>query len=107
VSVSVHHDLAHGVVREEALERPVAEDVVGELPDELTPLLSRQRRPGEGELLGDRPVDAVSEVVWVLLEQLGAELRDAGVVDAGLELGVRVDGGLLGCGVAEGLDRPC
>ena len=43
----VHHHFCHGVVAEEGLERAVAEDVVGDLTDDLTPLLAGQRRPVE------------------------------------------------------------
>ena len=50
------------VVAEERLERPVAEDVVGDLADELATLLAGQRRAVEGELLGDRPQDALGDV---------------------------------------------
>src|ERR1041385_8572407 len=47
---------------------------------------------GERELLGHGPEDPLGEVLRrLLLEELGAELRDAGVVDPRLQLGVRVD----------------
>src|SRR5205823_10617201 len=78
------------------LERPVAEDVVRDLARDLAPLLAGERRAVERELLGDRAEDALGEGLGRLpLEELRAELRDARVVDAGLELGVRVDGPLL------------
>ena len=90
--VRVDHDLGHGVVAQERLERAVAEDVVGDLADELAPLLARQRRAVERELLGDRAQHALGEVlVRLALEELGAELLDARVVDARLQLGVRVE----------------
>ena len=50
----VDHDLGDGVVAEQRLERAVAEDVVGDLADDLAALLAGQRRPVERELLGDR-----------------------------------------------------
>src|SRR3954453_15057523 len=43
--VVVDHHLGHGVVAEQGLERPVAEDVVGNLARDLTPLLTGERRP--------------------------------------------------------------
>ena len=93
--VRVDHDLRDGVVAQERLERAVAEDVVGDLADELPPLLPRQRRAVERELLRDRAQDALGEVLVRLpLEELRAEPLDARVVDAGLQLGVRVDVGL-------------
>src|ERR1043166_1710245 len=50
----------------------------------------------ERELLGGGAQDALGEVLGRLpLEELGPELRDAGVVDPGLELRVRVDHPLL------------
>src|SRR5581483_1203364 len=79
------------VVAEELLERSVAEDVVRQLADELTPLFLRQRRPGERQLLGHRLEDGVAEIGLALLEELGPELRDARVVDARLELRVRIE----------------
>src|SRR5439155_24514378 len=73
------------------LDRAVPEDVVRQLADDLAPLLARQGRAVERELLCDRTVDAVGEVLAVLFVQLRTELRDALVVDPCLELGVRVD----------------
>ena len=88
---AVDHDLRHGVVAEERLERPVAEDVVGDVGDDLAALLARQRRPVEGELLHDRAHDALFEVLRRLgREQLGAELGDARVMDAGLQFRVGI-----------------
>src|SRR4029079_8473366 len=53
-------------------------------------------RRGGGKLLGDRAQDALGEVLGRLpLEELRPELRDARVVDPGLELGVGVDVPLL------------
>ena len=40
----VHHDLSHGVVSKERLERPVAEDVVGRFADEPVAVGRRKRR---------------------------------------------------------------
>ena len=51
---AVDHHLGHGVVAQERLDRPVAEDVVGDLADDLRPLLARERRLVDGQLLGDR-----------------------------------------------------
>jgi len=106
---AVDHDLGHGVVAEERLERAVAEDVIGDLPDELATLIARQRRPVEGELLRDSPKDALGEVARGLgREELGAELGDAGVMDASLELRVRVgDTAFLRCGRGQSLCPGC
>ena len=87
----VDHDLGHAVVAQQRLDRAVAEDVVRQLPDDLAALFARQRRAVERELLVDRAVDAVGEVVAVLLVELGAELGDALVMDACLQLRIRVD----------------
>src|SRR5207253_9718902 len=92
----VDHDLGDRVVPEQRLERPVAEDVVGDLASDLAPLLARQRRAVARELLRDRAQDALGEVLGRLpLEELRPELRDARVVDAGLELRVGTDPPLL------------
>ena len=40
----VHHDLSHGVISKERLERPVAEDVVGRLADQSVAVGCRKRR---------------------------------------------------------------
>ena len=97
--VCVDHDLGHAVVAQERLERAVAEDVVGDLADELPALLARERRPVERELLGDGAQDTLGDVlVGLLLEELDAERGDARVVDARLQLRVRVGGGAsTGC----------
>jgi hypothetical protein len=88
----VDHDLRDRVVAQERLERAVAEDVVGQLTDELAALFACERRAIERQLFGDRPIDALAEVLAVFLaEELGPELGDAGVVDPGLQLGVRVN----------------
>ena len=87
----VDHDLRHGLVAEQRLDRPVAENVVRQLTDDLAPLVAGQRRAVEDELLGDGPVDLVGEILVVGLVELGPELRDARVVDLGLQLRVRID----------------
>ncbi len=87
----VHHDLGDGVVAKERLERSIAEDVVGDLTRDLPTLFARQRRAIEGELLGDDPNNPIGEILSRLSgEEFRAELRDAGVMDAGLQLGVGV-----------------
>ena len=91
----VDHDLGHGVVPEQRLQRPVAEDVVGDLADDAPPLLARERGAVERELLRDLAQDALGEVLARLgREQVRAELRDAGVVDPSLQLGVWIGSGL-------------
>ena len=87
----VDHDLRHAVVTQQRLDRAVAEDVVRQLADDLAALLAGQRGAVECELLVDRAVDAIREVVAVLLVELGAELGDALVMDACLQLRVRID----------------
>jgi hypothetical protein len=94
--VVVDHDLGHGVVAQERLQRSVAEDVVGDLACDLPPLLAREWRAVERELLGDDAEHLLGEVLGRTLIglsgriELRAELRDAGVVDAALQLGIRV-----------------
>ena len=101
---AVDHDLRHGVVTEERLQRPVAEDVVGDVGDDLAALLAGERRAVESELLHDRPHDPLLEVVRRLgREELGAQPRDARVMDPGLQLRVRI--GLLRPGA--GLHLAC
>ncbi len=91
VGGAVDHHLGHGVVAEERLEWPIAEDVVRDLAGDLLALLAAQRRPVERELGRDGLLHALGEVlVPVGDEQLRAELRDAGAVDLRLQIGVRV-----------------
>ena len=104
---SVDHDLGDGVVVQEGLERPVAEDVVGDLLRDLPPLLAGQRRAVERELLGDRAEHALGELfVRLRREELRTELRDARVVNPRLQLRVRVDGGPLLRGLLAERRRP-
>ena len=100
--IGVDHDLGHGVVSQEVLERSVAQDVVGDLPDDLASLLTRERRSIQHELLRDRARDALVQVAGCFpLEELCTQRGDAGVMDAGLQLCVRI----LRCGVRRGLPR--
>src|SRR5689334_23032298 len=62
---AVHHHLGDRVVGEELLEWAVAEDVVGELANELAALLARERRPREREFLGDGLEHVVAELALV------------------------------------------
>ena len=88
---AVDHDLRHGFVTEEGLERAVAENVVGDVGDDLLSLLAGERSAVESELLHDRAHDPLFEVLRRLgREQLGAELGDARVVDATLQIRVRI-----------------
>ena len=92
LSWAVDHDLGDGVVAEQRLQWAVAEHVVGDLALDPPPLLAGERRPVEGQLLGDRMEDALGEVLRALApEELRPELRDHGVVDLGLQLRVRID----------------
>ena len=65
----VDHDLADRVLPKQRLERPVAEDVVGDLADDLPALVPRERRLVERELLGDDAQDAVGQVLVRRLEK--------------------------------------
>jgi hypothetical protein len=49
--VGVDHDLGHGVVAQERLERPVPEDVVRDLAGDLPAFLAGERRAVESKLL--------------------------------------------------------
>jgi hypothetical protein len=63
------------------------------LPDDFAALIACQRCPVERELLGDGAIHLIGQVTrTVLLEELGAELRDALVMDATLEVRIRVIG---------------
>src|SRR5829696_662059 len=108
----VDHHLGHVVVPEQGLEWPVTEDVVRQLTDDPTAFLAGEGRPVEGELLGDRSMDLLVQVLVRLgCEELRAELRDARVVDPRLQLCVRIVVRPLWLGVsrrrADELDRRC
>ena len=79
----VHHDLGHLVVLEEPVDRAVAEDVVGDVLDELRLVGRRQRRAllGEGgvELLVHPPAEVVLRQALVVEDR--TELVDQVVVD--------------------------
>src|SRR5205823_4644215 len=95
--VGVDHDLRDRVVAEERLERAVAEDVVRDLADDPPALFACQRCPVERELLRDGAEHPIRDVAGRLaLEQLGAELGDARVVDLRLQVGIRVGGSAQG-----------
>ena len=90
----VDHDLRDGVVREEALERPVAEDVVGDLRREPLAVVSRDAGLA-GEVapdVGDHAV-ANADRVDCLAGQLRAELADHEHVDRVLQVGERLPRG--------------
>ena len=90
----VAHDFRDLVVAEQRLERPVAEDVVGQLADDPASLLAGEGRPVERKLLGNGAVHLLVQVLGRLRrEELRPQLGDAGVVDAGLQLGIRVGRG--------------
>ncbi len=90
---AVDHHFGDGVVAEERLDRAVAENVVGQLADDLSALLPRQRSAIERELFRDGAIHLVGQVTRaVLLEELRPKLGDALVVDAALEIGVRIVG---------------
>ena len=61
--MGVDHDLGDRVVAEQRLERPIAEDVVGDLARDLAPLLAGQRGAVERELLGDDAKHFLSQVL--------------------------------------------
>ena len=91
---AVDHQLGHGLVAQERLERAVAEDVVGDLAGDLRALLARQRRLVDGERLRHGLAHALGQLAVVaagVREQARPEARDDLVVDARLELGERVD----------------
>src|SRR5207344_2356470 len=99
--VVVDHDFRDGLVTEEGLERPVAQDVVRDLADDVLALLPGERRLLDRQHLGDDLVHLLLEVrvgLPVLVEETGAEARDDLLVDARLQLGEWVgdDGGALG-----------
>src|SRR5262249_35448175 len=85
------HDLGDGLVGEERLERPVAEDVVRDLLLDADALDAAERCAVEGELLRDHVQDPLRQLLRRFDRVEGcAELRDAGPVHAALELGVRI-----------------
>ena len=89
--VAVDHDLRHRRVVQERLQRPVAEDVVRDLPLEPRTFARAERRLFGIQLLADELADARPELVRALeVQKCSAEPRDAGAVDSRLELGLRV-----------------
>ena len=84
---AVDHDLRDRVVGEQALERAVAEDVVGDLLAEALAVVARERRLA-GEMPSDVHHDALAQRGGVHrdVEQLGPELADHGQVDPRLQL---------------------
>ena len=82
---AVDHDLGHGWVRQQALERAVAEDVVGDLGTEALPVVAREAGLLR-ELVSDLGLDAATNRPAVLhFEQAWAELADEREVDPVLE----------------------
>ena len=94
----VDHDLRDRVVGEQTLERPVAEDVVGDLLAEALAVVARERRLGR-EVAPDVDDDALAQRGRVHrdVEELRAEVADHGEVDLGLQLRERLAGACLGC----------
>ena len=75
---------------EQRLERPVAEDVVGDLPLEVGALARAERRLLGFQLLADDLAYSARESSPLEVEERGAEPGDAGPVDLRLQLGVRI-----------------
>ena len=90
----VDHDLGHGVVAEERLERAVAEDVVGDARGRAARRSSRVSgvRSSASCSVTARSTRSARSSVSSCLKSSAPSCRDARVVDARLQLGVRVDG---------------
>jgi hypothetical protein len=88
---AVDHDLRHGVVGEQPLERAVAEDVVRDLDDQPLAVVARDRGLG-AEPAADVRDDPVAQLVLVqaLLEDLRPQVRDHLHVHRVLEVGERL-----------------
>ena len=92
---AVDHHLGDARVVQERLERPVAEDVVGDLPLEVGAVARAERSLLGVQLLGDDHAHAESQLVAALeVEERAAEPGDARPVDLRLQLGVRIAGAL-------------
>ena len=92
---AVDHDLRDAVVREQPLQGAVAHDVVGELAHEALAVLTRDPRLLFQSLADHaRDVCLRSRPLEVAREQLAPEIVDQLEVDAVLQLGERVPGGL-------------
>ena len=91
---AVDHDLRDRVVGEQALERSVAEDVVGDLVREPFPVVAGDARLAR-EMAADVGDDAIAHADEVdrLAGELRAELADHEHVDRVLEVGERLLGG--------------
>ena len=88
---AVDHDLGHGVVGEEPLERAVAEDVVGDLERDPLPVVARDPRL-LGELVANVREHPLAERLRVHVDvvELWPEVADDGEVDAALDLRERI-----------------
>ena len=88
---AVDHDLGDAVVGQQPLERPVAEDVVGDLGGEPLAVVARRCRAPAARCCGCRraPARAAPPGRSSDVEELRAELADHREVDAVLELGER------------------
>ena len=80
---TVHHDFGDVLVLQQAIDRAVAEDVVGDVLDQLRLVGGRQRRPLLRQRGMELLVDATAQVVLgqPLVVEDRAELVDQMVVD--------------------------
>ena len=78
----VHHDLGDRVVRQERFERPVPEDVVGDLLDEAALLVARERGLAGAKLSA---LDGLNELRQIVVDRRAEELCADPVDDRGLD----------------------
>ena len=91
---AVDHDLRDGVVQQQSLQRPMAEDVVGDRLGDGDPVGVRQAGL-LGQMSADGGLDPLTQrrLVDVVRVELGAELADDRHVDAVLDVGERIGRG--------------
>ena len=93
--VAVDHDLGHALVAQQGLQRAVAEDVVRDFPFEPCAIRRAERALLARELFTDDVANLWCERLAVSRGEGAAEPGNAGAVDLGLQLGMRVARTLL------------
>ena len=88
----VDHDLGHGVVGQERLDRAVAQDVVGDLAHQPRPVTGRQRGAGFGQRRVDRALHLLVQLLLddFTLVQGSAELANSLGLSQRLDFGKRI-----------------
>jgi hypothetical protein len=89
---TVDHDLGYGVVGQQPLQRPVSQDVVGDVGGQHRPVLAsdlRLLRQPRRDLGGDLRLERAA--IDLGIEDLAAEILDDAEMDPVLDVGERVE----------------